>query len=175
MKRLNYLVGLSILSALILALVASFPTSAYVPDHSLSRWEVDLNYPNCGVDIPSHLDAKQVDNIFYDQDGDLRLTTIHYGGTKWSMTYNGHTLVWRDVENAFTVQISPTEKLGVTKGLNFSVNIPGHGLVYGTMGKVVWTQTCSEDGSTCSLEVLQFSGVSVGDQDAVCNYMLYGE
>ncbi len=175
MKRLNYLVGLSILTALIVALVASIPASAYQPDHSLSRWDLDLDYPNCGVTIPSHLDAKQVDNVFFDQNGDVRLKTIHYGGTTWTMTYNGHTLVWRDVENAFTVQISPTETLGVTKGLNFAVNVPGHGIVYGTMGKVVWTNTCAEDGSGCTLNVVDFSGFFAADQDAVCNYMLFGE
>jgi hypothetical protein len=176
MKKLNYLIILSILVALILAMVAIVPAGAGKPGHYLDRWTLDFDYNDCGFTIPNtHLEAKEVVTNFYNVYGIPWETSVHYGGTTWTMTYNGHTLVWRDVENSFGIEISPTETLITNKGLNWSVIVPGHGFAYATIGKIVLIQTCPEDGDECTLEPIEFSGFNINDLDTVCNYMLNGK
>jgi hypothetical protein len=184
MKRLNYLVILGALAALILAMVAIVPASADRPDHNMAIWEADWNSYMCGagIPIPTHLEGKFVNIYFYDRYGGDRADTYHYGGTTVTYTYDDRTLTLHDSENYHWDWIDWYDAIVEIKGASYIGTIPGHGVVWGTVGKQVWLEHCydawDENGNwywKCDYSLQDVSGVVFSDLGTVCNYLLNGE
>ena len=57
------------------------------------------------------------------------------------------------------------------------VTIPGHGVVWATIGRQVWLETCLWDGTewVCEEELLHGPGMVFNDPETVCNYLINGE
>jgi hypothetical protein len=174
MKRLNYLVGLSILGALILAMIAIVPAIAEAP--SIDRVILDFDFVDrdCGVKMPAHLTGKEVTTTFYDKDGAIRGGTLSYGGTSATITYNGHTLTWHDVENV-RWQIVKEPYTVEYIGLFWEVSVPGYGKVYGSSGRTVLACYLKNDELICDSEPIHWSGMSVENLEPFCNYMINGK
>ena len=72
MKRLNYMIGYSILIVLILVLFTIVPASADKPVIERFRFEVDTVYEDCGFPIPAHIEGGYQSKAFFDNDGVYR-------------------------------------------------------------------------------------------------------
>lgn len=101
MKRLSIVVVLSLLGALIVAMVTVAPASADKPAHWTDFTEFDWTYENCVMDgepviIPGHLKEYYYLTGFFDKNGDLTKIAILSRGIA-TLTYNGHTLTMHDV------------------------------------------------------------------------------
>jgi hypothetical protein len=179
MKSLNYIVVLSILAALILAMVAIVPAIADKPDHRINILEDEWYSYMCDDEIPilTHQEGKCVQNYFYDRYGEDRADTYHCGGTTLTYTYNDHTLTLYASENYHWDWITWYDAIVEIKGASYIGTLPGHGVVKGTLGKQVWLETCHEEGEdwVCDYELLDISGMVFNDQEAVCDYLLNGK
>ena len=181
MKRLNYLVVLSILGALIMAMVAIVSASADAPEHSKFFWEGDFNYTECGPNIPIHVDLQYEYTLFKDKNGEAYGDAYHYGGSKITFTYNGHTLTLHGASQERWTWIFYSETytltLGKISGASWIGTIPGHGPVWGTVGMQDFLETCTGQGEDqiCQNEYYHWSGMEFFDQEAVCNYLLNGK
>ncbi len=81
MNRLNVMVVLSILAALVLTLVAVIPASAVTPAHWTDSTEFDWTYEDCVQDgepviIPGHLKENYYLTGYFDKNGDLTYNLI---------------------------------------------------------------------------------------------------
>jgi hypothetical protein len=176
MKRLNYWVVLRILGALILALVAVVPASADKPIHNIAIFEDDWITYMCDVEIQTHQEGKYVQNYFFGRDGGDRADTWHLEETL-TYTYDDRTLTLHNSENYHWDWITWYDAIVEVKGASYIGTLPGYGVVTGTVGKQVWLEACHEEGPdwVCEYTLLDVSGMIFDDQEAVCNYMLYGE
>jgi len=180
MKRLNYMVALSILVALILAMVAIVPASADKPVKWTDVSAFDFTYENCvqngePVIIPGHLEEIYSNTAFFDMDGNLTKVFSHARGTA-TLTYNGHILTMQDTMNNTITWPSETETIIKITGSQWFGTLPGHGPVVGIAGNLTILQTCPlEGGGDCQSETIKFSGMDFTNVEAICNYMLYGK
>jgi hypothetical protein len=174
MKRLNYLVGLSILGALILAVFAFAPASADPP--VIDRYVLDFDFyeESCGFPIPAHLYGKAATITYFDKDGELRGGFNTNGGMSATLTWNGHTLTFHNVENSRWRLVGDGSWIEQMTGLSWGVSVPGYGRAITYMGN--FTVACHLEGEehVCD-EVLKDAGKGFEHIDAVCNYMINGK
>lgn len=178
MKKPSYWIFLSILGALILALVA-VPAGADAPEHTKIIWVADFTDSICGVDdVPFHLEGKYEYILWRDKNGEAYGDSYHYGGTTLTFTINGHTLTLRNnTQERWTWIIPWYETIAENSGARWIGTLPGYGTVVGTVGKQVYYETCewvSEGVQECENDYYHWSGMVFDDWDAVCNYMLNG-
>jgi hypothetical protein len=178
MKRRKYLSVLSILAALILVMVAVIPASADKPEHTRTVQIEDGIFPLCGVDMDYHLETKLGYTMFCSErkcSGDA-----YHWEEDFTLTYEGRSLNFHHSSQAHFTWITYDETEGHVNGANFIGTIPGHGVVWGWVGRIVWHEDdCyyNENGDwVCPIyEELQRTGMEIYDLDTVCNYMLYGK
>ena len=118
MKRLNYLVGLSILGALILAVVAFAPANADPPVINRVVLDFDFYEESCGFPIPAHLYGKAATTIFFNKDGEVRGWFDKNAGMSATETWNGHTLTWHNVESTHWKILRDGTLIAQNSGLN---------------------------------------------------------
>jgi hypothetical protein len=176
MKRRNHIVVLSILGALILAMVAIVPASADGPVIEKGNFEFDYTYEGCPFDIPAHIKAKYEYNQWYDQDGILVKQTWHWGGTEVTVTYNDHTVIAHESENYTDIWYNTGVTMTIRNGAIWVIHIPGYGFVSGFAGRDAWVEGCYWTNSgkyVCDWS--HWSGIEINEQDVFCNYMLNGK
>ena len=184
MKRSKYLTVLSILAALILALVAVVPASADKPVHETNTWDVEGVWSGeeednfCGVDLNVHQEGKMEYFVWFDRNGEPYADTQH-------------------AENKVTFWIDPERKvdfhyafqwrwtwlpngqgLSQVSGVWHLATIPGLGVVFGTLGRQEWLETCyyNEEGEeVCGEDFSHLPGMVFNDPETVCNYLINGE
>ena len=183
MKRQKRRIVLSILLALIFAVVVVMPASADQPVHVHDAWDFDYTEIDaCGVPLPAHVDTATNHIIWFDQDGNWLVDKLT-GVARVSLTNEGRIV--RLVENEITTITFVNEHDGIveikirTSGMEWKGSVPGYGAVVGTAGNQVWTETCQQDDQgewQCNLkEILHWSGMDFGDTTVLCNYLLNGE
>jgi hypothetical protein len=182
MKRLNYKIGISIFVLLILALVGIVPASANAPVHVHGVWDAYFLDESCGEPLDAHLQL--VSNEFYwvDKDG-LPRGESYVGIARGSLAHEGRIVKMVSNENTSVTYLSYQD--GILEvvvrgtGTDWKASVPGHGVVAGYAGNLVYTETCTQDEQgewSCEFgEVLKWSGMDFKDDDVVCNYLLYGE
>ena len=178
MKRLNYIVVLCILGALILAMVATIPASAYPPEHTKFVWEEDDVQQVCGVDLQVHLEEKYEYILWRDKNGQDYGDSYHYSTTiSYTNPSNGHTLTLHGIiQERWTWIIPWYETIAEISGARWIGTVPGHGVVIGTVGRQVYYETChwvGEEGGEqeCENDYYHWSGMVFDDWDAVCDYL----
>ena len=175
MKRLNYLVGLSILGALILAAVAFAPVTADKP--YIDRYILDFDFyeESCGFPIPAHLYGKAATIYFFDNDGEFRVSFNTNGGMRVTETLNGRSLTWHNVENSRWKIVEDGSFIVQEMGLLWGVSVPGYGRAVAQMGEFV--VACHQEGEDmiCDEVLHSSSAKGVENIDAVCNYMINGK
>jgi hypothetical protein len=174
MKRLNFRVISSILGVLVLAMVAIIPVSANMPTIERGILDFDFIFDSCGFDINAHLYGKGVTFYFWDKDDVIQGVSGSIGGSNATITYNGHTLTWHNVENYRWTVIGEGLSLMQNTGLVWGVSVPGYGRAVARSGRSV--DLCHQEGTDliCD-ENLFWSGMYVEEIDAVCNYLVNGK
>jgi hypothetical protein len=174
MNRLNYLVGISILGALILAVFAFAPASADPPVIDRYVLDFDFDEESCGFPIPAHLYGKETTKLFFDKDGLPRAGVDSYGDLSATETWNGHTLTWHDAEHSRWRAVGEGLYTVEFTGLVWGVSVPGYGRAVASTGRLVLG--CHQEGEDviCD-EPIHYAGMYVEDIDAVCNYMINGK
>ncbi len=170
MKRLHYLVGLSILAALLLALVVIMPGSADTPQHTKYYWSEDTTETICDVPMNVHHEGKLEYTMFCNQD---ECTGDHYAfNDNMTLTYLDRSLNLH-LANA-ELYSWPTEEqtIGRISGARWIGTVPGYGAVWGEAGRVVFWEACPYEG--CDFIILHWSGVVFSNYEAICTYMLNG-
>ncbi len=171
MKKLKSIRVFYILVALLLAMVTIAPVTANQPEHFSSVLILDDIYSNCGPDMPIHLEETYEGYAYFNQDGESTMFINHVFGTA-ALTYNGHTLTMNDrLETKSTVNGTVME----VRGAEWIGTVPGHGAIVGIVGNQTSQLVCKSKHKDCEWEVIKFSGMEFTDQEAICNYMLYGE
>ena len=186
MKRSKYLTVLSILAALILALVAVVPASADKPVHETFRWDswsalpADDEENMCGVELTVHTLGKLVYLMWLDKNGEPYGDTYH-PEAKITYILNDHEVTFQVAQNLRYTWLSSGQtsyqNLVQISGATAIATIPGHGVVYGTLGRQVLLETCHLEGTewVCVEENYREPGMVFNDPETVCNYLLYGE
>jgi hypothetical protein len=174
MKRLSYIVVLSILGVLILAVVAFVPASADPP--VIDRYVLDFDFyeESCGFPIPAHIYGKAATIYFFDKDGEFRVSFNTNGGMSATETWNGHTLTWHNASNSRWKIVGDGSFIVQDMGLLWGVSVPGYGRAVALTGESV--AACHPEGEEmiCD-EPIHYAGMYVEDIDAVCNYMINGK
>ncbi len=178
MKRVSYLVALSLLAALILGMIAIVPASAEAPYQDKGGYELDFIFGDCGFDVPGHMVVKINNAVFFDQFGEPHSASSRLGGSTATLTYNDHTMVLHNTENVRVEWITFNDAIYHTTGTVWIGTLPGHGAVFGTIGHQTVLETCDFDEEmnwVCEYTPLHFSGVAFNDLEAVCEYFLTGK
>ena len=181
MKRLHRLIAFSVLAAMILALVASAPARADKPPVERIHFEEDGTIFACGVEFPYHWEADLKYTYLCDEKrerkGD-RCGDVYLWKQEWSFTYNGHELNLLGSSRERYTWITWYDTLFEISGSSGIGTLPGHGVVWGTVGRQVIYETCQgeyPDNWECEYKYLHEPGMVFDDYETVCNYMLYGE
>ena len=177
MKRLHRLIAFSILAAMILALVASAPVRADKPPVERSHFEEDGIFYVCGVDMLYHYEADLKYTYLCDDKRDP-CGDAYLWKQEWSFNYNGNELNLHSSTRERYTWITPTETLFEISGSSIKGSLPGHGVVWGTVGRQVIYETCQRpwpDTGECEYDYLHEPGMVFDDYETLCNYMLYGE
>ena len=186
MKRGNRRVVLSMLLALILAVVVFMPASADKPVHERFDWGrggVDfIDTDACGVPLQAHLAGVTNHIVWFDQNGIPR-------GDQWSGVNRGTLTNEGRIVRLVSGGASKTTYLGESDGVavievagrgnTWKATVPGHGIVSGTVGNFTFRATCHLVGEgewDCTIdEILKWSGLEFPDNTEMCNYLLFGE
>jgi hypothetical protein len=176
MKRLKYIVILSILGVFLLAMVAIVPARADKP----VRYEIDTTFNECGIELPLHLEESVQLPFKCNPATELCGYTEHLTNSITTLTNpdNGRTLTFRGASSTRYTWINWYETLIEFRGVRFMGTIPGYGPVFGNPGRLVTYETCTgeyPDNWLCEQEILQDSGPTFDDIETICNYMLNGE
>ncbi len=176
MKRLSCAVGLSILVTFILATVFIVPASANAPVITRGAYEADWLDTGCPFPVPAHLDARFTEIYYLDKNGEPRLDSMHYAGSRLTLTYNGHVLTLRDSENSRITWITYFDAIYEIHGTSWIGNLPGHGMVTGVIGKQTLLESCQvvEEEWKCDYTLLDLSGMWFDNKEAICDYFLTG-
>jgi hypothetical protein len=174
MKRLNYLVVISILGTLILAVFAFAPASADPPVINRVVLDFDFDEESCGFPIPAHLYGKAATTIFFNKDGEVRGWFDTNGGMSVTETWNGHTLTWHNVESTHWKVVGDGSYIYQDSGLLWGVSVPGYGRAVAYAGNYVVACHLEGEEMICD-EELHSGGMGIQDIDAVCNYMINGK
>ncbi len=177
MKRVSYLVALSVLAALILGLIAIVPASAETPYQEKGTLEYDFPYSTCGFDAQAHVVMNFHRILYYDRNGADRSDSGHAGGSTISITYDDHQLTARNSENTRIEWLNFYDAIYEIAGTSWIITVPGHGAVMGTIGRQTVLESCYFDENEqwkCNYTLLHLSGITFNDQEAVCDYLLNG-
>jgi hypothetical protein len=172
MKRWKFLAVLSILTGFILALVVIVPASAEQPVHSRFVFELDYPYTGCDFEVAGHLKYQFVEV------SKEAWTDRHFGGTTYTLDYNGHTLTLRNNSNGRWTWINWYDAWVDISGAEWFGTVPGVGPVSGTVGKQHLLEYCHDEPNgdyVCNYELLEFSGMVFNKPESICNYLLNGK
>ena len=186
MKRRKYLAVVSILSMLILALVAVIPASADRPVHEKYTWDTvdvlgaDDEENMCGVELTVHSMGKLEYFVWFNRNGEPQ-GDVYHPQAKITYILNNHEVTFQVSQNLRYTWLSSGEtsyqNLVQMSGATAIATIPGHGVVYGTLGRQVVLETCHLEGTewVCVEEVYHEPGMVFNDPETVCNYLINGE
>jgi hypothetical protein len=172
MKRLNYLVVLSILGALIVAMVAIVPASADAWKHTKSVWSDDYTENICNVPMQLHHEGKLEYIIFCDRNGECSGDGYHFNDYL-TITYEDRSFTLHYATGERYTWPGGEQTIGRISGAKWVGSLPGYGVVWGEAGRDVWWEACPYEG--CDYISLHWSGMTFYDYEAVCNYMLNGK
>ncbi len=178
MKRMRYIVALSVLAALLLGMIAIVPASAEAPFQDKETFEYDFIYGDCGFDVPSHMVMNFHQIYYFNRFGDPRSDSYHVVGSMATLTYNNHTLFMHNSQNTRIEWITFYDAIYQITGIMWIGAVPGHGVVTGTMGRQTVLESCNYDEEmnwVCEYTPLHLSGIAFSDQEAVCEYLLTGK
>ncbi len=178
MKKLNRMVALSILAALVLVLVAVLPASADKPLRTRTVSTEDIIVNECGVDIDFHRETK-LGYIMFCSERKCSGDAYHWE-EDITLTYEDRSVNFHNSMQEHFTWITYDETIGHINGASYIGTIPSHGVVWGSVGRIVWHEDeCyyneNQDWVCPIYEELQRTGFEIYDLDTVCNYLLTGE
>jgi hypothetical protein len=172
MKRRKFLAILSILVALILALVAIVPASAGTPVHTKSVWSDDYTENICGVPMDVHHEGKLEYIIYCNKDGECRGDSYHFNDY-FTYTYEGRSFTVHYATGELYSWPGGEQSICRISGAKWIGTLPGHGVVWGEATRDVWWELCPYEG--CERVTLHWSGMVFYNPEPICDYMLNGE
>ena len=157
-----------------LALAAAMPVAAVAPQVQGERhFQVVRDIPgfvDCGdFFLDYHVEVQRTITDFVDADGNLVRTIydIHYKGT---VTNTVSGLVARDDGSRMFIDDYRTQTTTLVRG-SHHVTVPGHGLVFGETGRIVWSWNGTPPDVNEDDDVELFRSGHHADGLAVCDAM----